>query len=152
MEMTKGRVPQGPQDVDALVRRMARMERRARWSTIALGAVIAASLVLSPLLSSDSAASRGRGDTLTAKKLALLDDEGRVRILLTAGTGDRGPSVTLLNAAQKPGVVLSYKTMPAVSVFNTEGKTVGELNANPTTGGLLLLKGPRGDRVTFQKP
>lgn len=127
----------------ALAARIDRLERQNRFYRWATTAAIVGALVVSPALMSDAFAGK-KSDTITAKRLALMDDAGAVRVLLTSGKDGGGPSLTLFDDAKKPRVTVSMKEFPMLALHGKDGKARATLSAPAGKGGHLLVNDARG--------
>jgi len=106
--------------LDQLTRRLETLERRQRRTRYGLLGVLAVALLLVPANVERAVAKPG--DTITAKKLALLDDAGTVRVLLSAGkTVESGAQVSLFGRAGNPRVILATSGGPKLSLFDPSG-------------------------------
>lgn len=137
--------------LQSMSRRLERLERANRLYRWGIALALVLGLVVSPALMTDANAGK-KSDTLTAKKLALMDDGGVVRVLLTAGKDGGGPSMTLFDAQKKPGVTVSLKKFPMVALHNASGKSLATLSAPAGEGGHLILHDARGASVTHKAP
>ena len=127
----------------ALAARVDRLERQNRWYRWATTAALVGALVISPALISDAIAGK-KSDTITAKRLALMDDGGAVRVLLTSGKAGKGPSITLFDDAKKQRVIMSMKKFPMLALHGKDGKARATLSAPGGKGGHLLVNDARG--------
>ncbi len=62
------------------------------------------------------------GDTLIAKKIALMDDDGTVRVLMSAGkTVDSGAQISLFGKGGKPRAIIATSGGPKLSLYDPSG-------------------------------
>ena len=125
---------------DALAARLAVLERshrRLRALVAALGLSLAAVLLLGA----------GSDGALEGRSLKLLDDEGRLRVLLTTNAGlsfhdasGRAAAVLSLDASGAPGLVLNGDKSRAILNVNADGPALtfmGERGALRAVLGLV---------------
>lgn len=108
------------QTLEALSKRLQKLEKRQHWYKVGLFGLLGLSVLFAPTAIEQAFAKPG--DTITAKTIALLDDAGTVRVLLTAGKNvDTGASVSLFGPGKKPRAILATKGGPKLSLFDPSG-------------------------------
>lgn len=117
-----------PADVAARLAALERAQRRLRGLVFALACAVIAALLV------------GAGDdgALTGRALKLLDDQGRVRVLLTPASG-----LSFLDAGGRPRAVLGLDADGAPGLVLSGDGSRAILNVN-RDGPALTLTGERG--------
>jgi hypothetical protein len=111
-----------PQNIDELVNRIQKLEKKQGNYRLGIAALLGLALLAVTPSVIDVAMAKP-GDTLTAKTIALLDDDGTVRVLLSAGkTVDTGAQVSLFGKGGKPRTILATKGGPKLSLHDPSGQ------------------------------
>jgi hypothetical protein len=130
---------------DAIAARLARLEgahRRLRRVVLALACALIAALVVAA----------GDDGVLSGRTLKLLDDAGRVRVLLTTSSGlsfldagSRPRAILGIDAEGGPGLVLNGDTSRAIFNVNRDGPALALTAEHGSLRAILaLVKGQPG--------
>jgi hypothetical protein len=164
------------QNIEQLVARVDSLEKKNRRFRGFFAVGILSAFFLVPLVSLQANGKNGNFDTVTAKKIAVMDDTGKVRIIMSANkrrttvgilgaagkvriamalTSKGDPILSLNGGNEKPRATLtsSRKNGPSLILFNEAGKADALIMSRKKNGGgaLMMLKGKDGKVIkTFK--
>jgi hypothetical protein len=127
-------------DVNSIAERLNKLEKQNRRLTLALALI---GVLSGCLMFAGARFHRGRGRTLTARKILLKDESGTTRAIL--GMRSAGPGLTLYdqNGENVEALLTVLKTGPILSLYDANGAARVLLGVTPK-GATLAFNDPKG--------
>ena len=130
--------------IHELVNRIEILEKKqGRYRLGILGLLGLGMMMMTPYVIDRAMAKAG--DTLIAKKIALMDDDGTVRVLMSAGkTVDSGAQISLFGKGGKPRAIIATSGGPKLSLYDPSGVPQVNLAVNNNKEPVISIHDKKG--------